>query len=91
MEEATILTEITEVVPTDGTTTMTSLETAIDDRSVGLPTGTLLGMDPPAEGHRVGRPMATPTFGDQPLTDAYDCHFSFMENCVEKRSGRRIG
>ena len=26
-----------------------------------------------------------------PLTDAYDCHFSFMENCVEKRSGRSFG
>ena len=63
VEEVVILMEMAEVVPTDGTMTMTSLGIAIDDLPVDLLIGSLLGVDPPAVDHRVDRPTATPTFG----------------------------
>ena len=63
MEEVMILMEMAEVVPTDGTMTMTSLGIAIDDLPVDLLIGSLLGVHPPAVDHRVDRPAATLTFG----------------------------
>ncbi len=56
---ATILTETTEVVLPDGPTTMTPMETTIDDHFVGLPTGALPGADPPVGDHQVDHPTAT--------------------------------
>ena len=73
-----ILMEMEEVVPADGTTTMTSLGIAIHDLPVDLLIGTHLGVDPPAEDRRVDRPVATPTFGP--------CH---SVTCSAQKEGRR--